>query len=95
MMIHHRPIKKFGTSGQIADEKYIPSSRIECERLIIQSMRDSGYIPVLDVNPQWTMHYDWNNNCFDFEISIYGVYCGYRKAKKYQGVIDGKLIPIP
>lgn len=91
-MSGHRPLRKFSTSGEIADEKYIPSSRQNYERLLIQAMRDQGYIPVLDINTAWSTSYNMQLDKFEFQLSIHGVYAGTKKAWEYEGVIDGKFI---
>lgn len=82
----HRGLKRFGFSGTIRDDSDIPRLREQYEAMVIDDMRESGYIPVLDLGPFWSTSYDGGK--YEFIISLYGLYVGKRKAWELSGV-DG------
>lgn len=65
--------------------------REEFERLIVQDMREKGYIPVLDLGTFW--YTSWKTNHYDFDLTIYGFYVGKVQSWNYEGWTGGKLIP--
>jgi hypothetical protein len=80
-----KKIHQFGIDGSIGDEANIPQVREMFERQIIIDMRDRGYVPIYDINTQFSTSYDARLNQFDFYIVVYGVYVGKRKAKTIDG----------
>jgi hypothetical protein len=89
---HHRTIKKFGLSGVINDESSSPRLKIEYVRLLVSEMRATGYVPRLDIEPDFTIDYNRIKNCFEFEVSVYGIYIGKRKSEWIVGVDGHKAI---
>lgn len=90
----HRPIKKFGFKGQLGDDSRFEGLRKQYETLIIQGMRDVGYVPVLDLDTLWSTSYDQQNECYNFTISMFGIYVGRRKAFLIEGMSgQGRLHP--
>ena len=81
----HKSIKKFSHSGFISDDKHFPRLRNEYERALIEQMRDSGYVPVLDLGPYFSTK--WEEDKYSFISTIYGIFVGKRKACQIQGVI--------
>jgi hypothetical protein len=49
--MQNKKIKKFGMEGTIIDDAAIPRMRQKYEGTILNAMRDSGYVPVLDLDP--------------------------------------------
>ncbi len=92
---HHKPLKKFYISGVIQDEALLGRLKIEYIRLLVSEMRLSGYVPRLDLDPDFTIGYNDIKNFFEFELSIHGVYAGKRKSEWIAGVDGTKPVHIP
>lgn len=92
--LHHRPIRKFGLSGKILDDSIILRIKGEYVRLIISEMRFAGYVPRLDMLPDFTLDYNEKKEYFEFEISMYGVYVGKRKSEWILGIDETRVVPI-
>lgn len=93
-MFLHKRIKRFELQGQINDDSIIPRMKNEYIRLLNDTMRDSGYAPRLDIDPDWSLAY--NGNYYEFTLSVYGAYVGKRQAAslvgidKNRGIYNGK-----
>lgn len=92
---HHKPIKKFNLSGVIHDESAIGRLRGEYTRLIVSEMYISGYVPRLDIDPDFTIDYNHQKKFFEFELTIHGVYVGRKQSKWIAGLDGTKPIYIP
>jgi hypothetical protein len=92
--LHHKPIKKFGIEGIIHDESVIARLKIEYIRLMILGMRLSGYVPRLDIDPDFTISYNRDNEYFEFKLSIHGTYIGKTKSECILGIDGTKIIYI-
>lgn len=79
--------------GQIHDDAAIPRLRLEYERLIESNMREQGYVPILDLDIQFSLLYDEPQDLYEFDIVVYGVYVGKKKAHLYEGFSGQSLIP--
>ncbi len=87
----HDDIKKFLLSGEISDSNVVKTK----ERLIEAveaDMREQGYVPDLDKDPQFTMSYFPETAKFNFVLTVYGIYVGKDKAWITGGVMGGKTI---
>jgi hypothetical protein len=91
----NRKIKTFYLEGELLDDSVIISTKDIAERTIKTDMRDKGYVPVLDIDPIWSVEYNAITDQWFFEISMHGFYAGKRKAWQYQGWSQGKMIPRP
>lgn len=85
---HHKAIKRFSLDGEIYDDSAIPRLRSEYAKMIYQQMKESGYAVRLDIDPDFTIEYDYTKETFKFKISIYGTYVGKKKIECVVG-IDG------
>jgi hypothetical protein len=85
---HHRPIKKFYLDGVINDDSVLGRLKIEYIRLLISEMKLLGYVPRLDIDPDFTIQYNDTKEYFEFKLSIHGVYTGKKKSECITG-IDG------
>jgi hypothetical protein len=92
--VHHKTLKRFGLDGSIYDDSAIWRLKIEYVRLIILQMRLSGYVPRIDIAPDFTIEYNDRTESFNFELSIYGIYVGKRKSEWIFGVDESRVIPI-
>ena len=89
----NRKIKRFGFEGIIKDDSVIPRMRTEYQKTIIDGMRLSGYVPVLDLDTQFYLDYDSRKDQYSFSIIMYGVYVGKKKSLQYEGFSGQRLIP--
>lgn len=83
MNFMHKRIKRFELQGQITDDVFISRMKSEYIRLLSESMRESGYVQRLDIDPDWSISYTGNH--YEFTLSVYGSYIG----KKNAACIDG------
>jgi hypothetical protein len=86
--VHHKPIKKFYLDGVISDDSTIGRLKIEYIRLLVSQLRLSGYVPRLDIDPDFTIEYNHTKENFEFKLSIYGTYVGKRQSEWIIG-LDG------
>lgn len=86
-------IHNFTISGIIRDDSQIIKSREHYERLLIQQMRDGGYVPILDMLPQFTLKYVEKNNNYAFTLTMFGVFIGKKKSKDIEGFSGQEFIP--
>jgi hypothetical protein len=93
--IHHRAIKKFNIDGIIHDDKLLVRLKNEYVRLLTTQMKLKGYVPRYDIDMDFTLDYNENKQYFEFELTLYGVYVGKRKAEWIQGIDGQKVIYTP
>jgi hypothetical protein len=58
-------------------------------------MKLSGYVPRIDLDPDFTIRYNSNKNFYEFELSIQAVYAGKRKSEWIAGIDGTNPIFIP
>ena len=92
LKLHHKPIKRFGLEGTIYDSAHIDRLKTEYLSLIVLQMRERGYVPRLDIDYDFTLFYNQDNNDYSFKMSVYGIYLGARKAQKVKAVSDYRAI---
>mgnify|MGYP006280786933 CR=1 FL=1 len=88
-----RKIHKFSITGTIGDDSHFIKAREMYERTIVQQMRDKGYVPVLDMAPQFSLNYIERKNQYGFMLTMFGVYVGKSRALKYEGFSGQSFIP--
>ena len=88
----HKKIKRFQQSGTLKDKKYLLDIRSRAENEIMRGMRDSGYVPVLDITPAWSVSMAGNN--YSYLLTVHGVYFGKQRAKHVYGVLGQDEIPM-
>ena len=89
----HKRIKRFELTGQITDDIFIPRMREEYIRLLKETMRDTGYVMRLDIDPDWTVSYTGNH--YEFILSVYGSYIGKKNAACIDGLDKNRPIYTP
>jgi hypothetical protein len=92
---HHKTIRRFYIDGIIHDDSMIGRLKEEYIRLLISEMKLSGYVPRIDLDPDFTIRYNSTKNFFEFKLSIHAVYTGKRKSEWIAGVDGTQTIPIP
>lgn len=89
----NRKIKQFGFDGVIADDSALPRMRSQYQKIVEEGMRDSGYVPVRDLDPVFKISYNEANNSYSFSIFLHGIYVGKKKSRQYDGYVGQRLIP--
>jgi hypothetical protein len=88
----HKRIKRFQIEGTFKDDSAIPRLKELYSHSICQEMRSFGYVPVLDLDPLFTILY-LENDTFSFLMTMHGVYVGKAKAWKIEGISNGRMLP--
>lgn len=78
-------IKSFLISGVIKDDAGIGKAREMYERILLEDMRSKGYVPVLDLESQFSIKYNKHKDNYSFFLEMFGVYVGKRKAWEIEG----------
>lgn len=89
----HKTIKRFGMEGTVGDDSALIRMREQFERMILQEMRDKGYVPVLDLGPYWSTSWKQDKDVYEFTLSVYGVHVGEERACQVEGISDGREMP--
>jgi len=84
--LHHKAIKRFSLDGNIHDDSAIARLRAEYSKLLTAEMRLSGYVPRLDINPDFTLSYNEEKRYFEFKLSLYGIYIGKKQSEWILGI---------
>lgn len=90
--LNHKNIKRFSLEGDIHDEAFIPRLRQEYISLLTTEMRLSGYVPRFDIDPDFTTGYNEARGCFNFKLSLHGIYVGKRQANWISGMDGTKIV---
>lgn len=93
MVLSHKSIRRFFLDGEIYDESYIPRIKDQYIRMVNDLMYTKGYLPRIDIDPDFTVMY--NGRTFEFKLSAYGVFVGKRKCEQFSGVDKNRLIMRP
>ena len=86
----HKRIKRFELRGSITDDIFIPRMKSEYVRLLADSMKESGYVQRIDIEPDWSISY--TGNYYEFILSVYGSYIGKRNASCIDGLDKNRPI---
>lgn len=86
----HDDIRRFGLTGTITSDRFV-SAREWLIKDVEDGMRDEGFVPVLDLKPQFTRSYNPDKEEFEFEISVYGTYVG-EESWHVSGMTNGTLV---
>ncbi len=89
-----KAIKRFSLDGNIHDDSAIARLKSEYIKLLVAEMRLSGYVPRLDINPDFTLSYNEEKRYFEFKISLYGIYIGKKQSEWILGIDEIRPIYI-
>ena len=89
----HKRIKRFELIGVIADDSFILRMKEQYIKLISDLMKDEGYVQRLDIDPDWSVSYE--DNHYNFILSVYGSYIGKREAACIDGLDKNRPIYTP
>ena len=90
--IHHKSIKRFHLDGNIADDSSFSRLKDQYLQLLTSEMRLSGYVPRLDISPDFTLDYNKEKQYFEFELSLYGIYLVKRHSQWIDGVDETRIV---
>ena len=88
----HDEIRKFYLEGELDEVKLVSTK----ERIVLHlenMMRDYGFVPSVDNEPQFTLDYKPEVSKFDFKLTVYGVKVEKERAWQISGMTSGKEIP--
>ncbi len=71
--------------GTFKSDADMADQQSKAHALIESIMRESGYVPVLNMATQWYVEWNSKNDSYDYTIVKYGVYKGKRQAKTITG----------
>ena len=86
----HDAIRDFTLQGETTDNNLVQTKE-NIIKFVEDRMRDEGFIPVLDIEPQFTLNYVPEDEKFIFMITVYGVHVG-DGAWQAGGMMGGKII---
>lgn len=89
----HKRIKRFELTGQISDDRFFPRMKNEYTRILTDKMKQEGYVPRFDIEPDWTISYTGNH--YEFILSVYGSYIGKKSASCIDGLDKNRPIFTP
>jgi hypothetical protein len=92
--VRHKPIKRFELEGTIYDDSHIYRLKNEYIRLVTIEMRISGYVPRIDIAPDFNIEYNEKTQSFNFKLLVYAIYVGKRKSEWIFGVNVTSIVPI-
>jgi len=88
--MHGKNLRAYSKEGEIRDDSDFIRIRSELERLMVQEMREEGYLPVQDVKIMWsTKRID---SKYEFALTMYAAYAGKRKAREWDFWSEGQLV---
>lgn len=87
----HDEIKRFALDGEISDGNLI-EGKARLVTFLESQMRDSGFVPALDLEPQFTLDYDVETDKHNFVLTVYGIHVGREKACHIAGIMAGKTV---
>lgn len=90
MSYSHKRIERFSLEGEIFDESHISRLKDQYVFMVINGMRNKGYVPRYDIDTDFTVSY--NGKTFDFKLSVYGVYVGKGKSRCILGVDKNTIL---
>jgi hypothetical protein len=90
MSYNHKRIERFSLEGEIFDESHILRLKDQYIFMVINGMRNKGYVPRYDIDTDFTVSY--NGKTFNFKLSVYGVYVGKDKARCILGVDKNTIL---
>jgi hypothetical protein len=86
----HKKIIRRKMEGIINEDKDIPRIREYFTHLLLTGMREEGFVPVLDISPEFSTYY--NEGHYMFLLTIQSVKIGKKKSKDWEGISNGRLL---
>lgn len=86
----YKNLKLYFEQGQIRDDKDFIRIKEEIVRIILDKMKDEGYVPVFDLGPYW--HTSRGDKKYYFDLIMYGIYVGKKKCQEIDFWQSGRLV---
>jgi hypothetical protein len=93
MFYTHKRIKRFELVGQISNDSLIIRMRDQYIKILSESMKEEGYVQRVDIDPDWSISYE--DNHYNFILSVYGSYIGKKEAACIDGLDGNRPIYTP
>lgn len=90
-MMTHKNIKRFQVKVEFLDDSDLIRVKNQYINLLTSQMKDKGYVPVLDIDPAFSV--EFTGETWKFLMTIHGIYVGKKKAWDTLGTTQGKLMP--
>lgn len=87
-------IRRFQIPGEMKNDASLIQTRATVHKAILEMMKDSGYVPILDIDPVWETSWHFEKDSYTFTYTWQGEYIG-DDAWKYEGRAGQKLVPTP
>lgn len=88
----HQKIYRRQLEGIIGEDKDIPRLRLYFQKVMEDSMKDEGMVPMLDIEPAFSLEY--HDGRYKFVMTLHGVKVK-GDAYKWHGMSNGRLLPSP
>ncbi len=88
-------IRRFQIDGILKEGANLIKAREDFERFLETDMRGQGYVPLFDVAPAWSTSWRNEQECYEFLLTMQGVWVGREKSWTIEGISDGKPLPKP
>jgi hypothetical protein len=85
----HDQIYNFDLEGEVSDDNLVKSKE-QLIRAVEDGMRDKNFIPVLDLDAQFTLKYNKDKELYDFKLTVYGVES--EDSWNEKGIMYGKIL---
>lgn len=89
-----RRIERFVREGIVKDTSEIGMKKPFWEKDLQTSMRDKGWVPVLDIDPVCVVNYNPEKETFEYRLTIQGVYLGKVRASEVEGICANRERPL-
>ena len=90
----HEPIVGFSEEGTLKDDSKIIETQQVMSKILADRLYSTGYLPVIDVDVQWTTHRNEEEDWYEFKITMYGVFVGSERSKREFAWSNGKTLRI-
>lgn len=87
-------IRRFQIKGTILDDSKFIQTRETYYKTILAMMKDSGFVPLLDLDPVWDTSFNPDEENYSCTYTWHGEYVG-EKAWDFAGKMGQKLVPTP
>ena len=79
-------------SGDMSDDSKIWQTRETAKNTLITEMRDGGYVPLIDLDPAWSLEYDEVSRKFSFVMTIHGAFVGKKRSWEVYGLSGNREV---
>lgn len=87
----HNDIKSYRLFGEI-DDAHIEQTKERLIHSLEDHMRLDNHVPVLDIDPQFTLDYKQDREIFEFCLTLYGVEVDEEEVESCAGMMEGRKI---